>query len=64
VISDDTTGVPAGSEPTDSSELPDDGQSAGFEPTQPESELPAAGETPVEPADDFSDEAEEGKTQQ
>ncbi|ARV77362.1 hypothetical protein FDI21_gp193 [Pseudomonas phage Noxifer] len=56
------TEAPAGETPGDTSELPDDGQSAGFPGTEPESELPAPGETPVEP--DFSDEAEEGKTQQ
>jgi hypothetical protein len=46
--------APAGAE---TSELPDDGQSEGFPGTEP-----AEGEAPVEP--DFSDEAEEGKTQQ
>jgi hypothetical protein len=48
VISSDTTGTPADGGAADPSELPEDGQSAGFEPTQPESELPAPGESPPE----------------
>lgn len=58
----DVTEPAAGEQGTDGEELPEDGQSAGMLGEQPESELPAPGETPAEGGDAAN--TEEDETQQ